>query len=143
MGDWKTLLKADPTNWLLEEENASVRYFTLKDIMGRPEDDSELQIAKQQIMESGSVPDILQKQKESAYIQVLQDFKTDYPGFLIAVTGILDSGLLKLCDKFFLYTNEHMYPDHTLPPIKSIPIRYRSESRRHSRYLRCPSVQSA
>jgi len=76
MSDWKTLLKTDPTNWLLEEDNPSVRYFTLKDIMDRPEDDSELQIAKQQIMEFGIVPDILQRQKEAAYVQAFPRFYT-------------------------------------------------------------------
>lgn len=31
MSNWRTVLKADQTNWLLETENPSVRYFTLKD----------------------------------------------------------------------------------------------------------------
>ncbi|MDD2620964.1 MAG: hypothetical protein PHC92_09890 [Syntrophomonadaceae bacterium] len=57
--NWKSVLKADPMDWLLEEENPSVRYFTLKDIIGRPEDDSEVQTAKQNIMEFGIVQDIL------------------------------------------------------------------------------------
>jgi hypothetical protein len=39
MSDWRATLKTDPTNWLLEEEIPSVRYFTLKDIWDRPEDE--------------------------------------------------------------------------------------------------------
>lgn len=93
MSDWKSLLKADPTNWLLEEENPSVRYFTLKDIMGRPEDDSELQMAKQQIMESGIVPDILQKQKEAAYIQAFPRFYTfKYKGLVWSLITLAELG---------------------------------------------------
>jgi hypothetical protein len=41
MNDWKSVLKADPTRWLLEEDNPSVRYFTLRDILERPERDPE------------------------------------------------------------------------------------------------------
>jgi hypothetical protein len=29
MTDWKSKLNADATDWLLEEDNLSVRYFTL------------------------------------------------------------------------------------------------------------------
>jgi len=31
--DWKKLLKADPTNWLLEPDDPGVRYFALRDIV--------------------------------------------------------------------------------------------------------------
>ena len=34
MAGWKVGLKADPTDWLLEPDNLSVRYFTLTDILG-------------------------------------------------------------------------------------------------------------
>ena len=30
---WKKVLKADPTDWLLEEEDPSVRYLALRDIV--------------------------------------------------------------------------------------------------------------
>ena len=56
MSDFKSFLKADPTNWLLEEENPSVRYYALKDLLDRPEDDQEVQTAKQEIMRRGIVP---------------------------------------------------------------------------------------
>jgi|GEM_PF-5676698 hypothetical protein len=69
MGDWTSGLKADPTNWLLEEENPSVRYFTLKDILGRPEDDTAVQAARRDIMQTGMVRDILDRQREPAYLE--------------------------------------------------------------------------
>lgn len=65
----------DPTDWLLESDNPSVRYFTLRDILERQEDDSELRDAKQAIMESGPVPAILEKQDKSG---CWDDAKTFY-----------------------------------------------------------------
>jgi hypothetical protein len=62
MGHWKAVLKADPTNWLLEEENPSVRYFTMKDILDKPENDVAVQKARQGIMETGMAREILFRQ---------------------------------------------------------------------------------
>jgi len=36
MADWKSALNADPTDWLLEPSNPSVRYFTLTEILELP-----------------------------------------------------------------------------------------------------------
>lgn len=74
MSDWKSLLNADPAGWLLEEDNPSVRYFTLLDILDRTQDDSDVLSAKRRIMEAGMVPAILKKQNEPGY-------KNDYPKF--------------------------------------------------------------
>ena len=65
MSDLKAILKADPTDWLLEEENPSVRYFTLKHILNRLDHDPEVQQAKSEIMQHGIVPDILREQQEA------------------------------------------------------------------------------
>ena len=62
MGSWKSLLKADPTGWLLEPDNPSARYFALRDILGKPEGDPEVAAARQDIMRYGTVPLILEKQ---------------------------------------------------------------------------------
>ena len=56
MNEWKSLLHADPTNWLLEENNPSVRYYTLKTLLDKPDDDKDVQRAKRTIMETGLVP---------------------------------------------------------------------------------------
>ncbi|MCK5560804.1 MAG: nitrogen fixation protein NifH, partial [Thermoplasmata archaeon] len=64
MSNWKTYLNADPIDWLLEEDNPSVRYFTLKDIMGKSQRNSEVQEAKASIMQTGVVPRILAKQRK-------------------------------------------------------------------------------
>jgi hypothetical protein len=52
MADWKNVLKADPTDWLLEPENPSVRYWTLRDLLDRPEGDPEVQAARAAIPRS-------------------------------------------------------------------------------------------
>jgi hypothetical protein len=60
MSNWQDYLKADPLPWLLEEDNPSVRYFTLTDILDRPADDAEVIAAQKDIMTRGDVPDLLE-----------------------------------------------------------------------------------
>ena len=69
MDGWKTVLKADPTDWLLEKNYPSVRYAALTYILENPVDNNELQAAKQQLMETGIVFNMLQRQRESDYVQ--------------------------------------------------------------------------
>jgi hypothetical protein len=64
MNDWKSLLKSDPTDWLLEPSNPSVRYFMLRDILEKPETDHDVKTAKKDIMDTGVVPIILSKQQK-------------------------------------------------------------------------------
>ena len=40
--DWKKVLKADPTDKLLEKLEHLDRYYLLREIMGKPEDDAEV-----------------------------------------------------------------------------------------------------
>jgi hypothetical protein len=90
---WKTSLKADATDWLLEEDNPSVRYFVLKDILDRPEDDTEVLTARQQIMQTGVVPKILEKQREPAYLQTYPRFYTfKYKGLVWSLIALAESG---------------------------------------------------
>jgi hypothetical protein len=72
--DWKFLLKADPTNWLLEENNPSVRYFTLTDILDLPVDSREAIKARKQIMKIGVVPGILARQEDGGYWGIPENF---------------------------------------------------------------------
>ena len=67
MISWSDYLYDDPTDWLLEEENPSVRYLALRTIMERPEEHPEAVAAKQAIMGSGPVPAILAAQHEDGY----------------------------------------------------------------------------
>lgn len=67
MDSWKSWLRADPTEWLLETNNPSVRYFTLRDLLEKTETNSEIREAKQDIMRTGVVPAILEKQENEGY----------------------------------------------------------------------------
>lgn len=60
-------VKANATQWLLEPDNPSVRYYTLKCILGRPQKDPQVVEAKKEIMNSGVVPKILSRQNNGGY----------------------------------------------------------------------------
>jgi hypothetical protein len=60
--NWHDELRGDPVAWLLEEDNPSVRYFALRDILQLPHDDPELLDGQSAIMASKPVSDILAAQ---------------------------------------------------------------------------------
>ncbi len=82
MGNWKSHLKADPTEWLLETNNPSVRYYTLRDIIGRSEKDKDVKNTKKEIMSKGLVPRILAKQDPGGFWGKPEEFyaKSKYKG---------------------------------------------------------------
>jgi hypothetical protein len=67
MRDWKNKLNADPTAWLLEPENAPIRYWTLVDILNRPSDDPEVREAQAAIPHYPPVAELLASQKRDGY----------------------------------------------------------------------------
>ncbi|MFQ6057467.1 MAG: nitrogen fixation protein NifH [Anaerolineae bacterium] len=67
MMTWKGVLKADPTDWLLEPENPSVRYRTLTELLNRPQDDPEVIAARAAITTSKPVSQILAAQYPEGY----------------------------------------------------------------------------
>jgi len=67
MESWKSSLRADPTEWLLETNNPSIRYFTLCNLLEKSETNKDVKNAKQDIMRTGVVPTILKKQKNGGY----------------------------------------------------------------------------
>jgi hypothetical protein len=73
-GNFISVLKADPTSWLLEDNNPSVKYYTLRDIFEKTKDNTELQEARLEIMKTGAVPAILSKQKEEGYWEIPENF---------------------------------------------------------------------
>ncbi len=64
---WQNSLKANPIPWLLEPDEPSVRYFTLRDLLGRPADDPELLAARAAIPNSPTVRAILAAQRPDGY----------------------------------------------------------------------------
>lgn len=67
MSDWKSLLNGDPTDWLLEESNPSVQYFTLRWIFDLPEDDPYVSTTAQSIAQSAPVQKLLTRQRSEGY----------------------------------------------------------------------------
>jgi len=67
MRDWKSKLKADPTEWLLEKENPAIRYGTLVDILDKPPHDQAVQEAQTAIPNHPPVAELLASQKEGGY----------------------------------------------------------------------------
>lgn len=76
MSDWKSVLKADSTDWLLGKDNPSVRYFALTDILEKRKDELEVKEAKEEIMKTGVVPKILAKQRKEGYWEAPERFYT-------------------------------------------------------------------
>jgi hypothetical protein len=72
--NWRDVLVSDPIDWLLEEDNPSVRFFTLVDILDKPLKNREVIQAKRDIMKTGVVPEILNKQKKGGYWEKAEDF---------------------------------------------------------------------
>jgi hypothetical protein len=62
-------LRGDPLPWLLEldEDNPGVRYFALRDLLERPENDPEILQARAAIMKTGPVPAILAAQHAEGF----------------------------------------------------------------------------
>ncbi len=76
MGNWKSVLKADPIDWLLEKNNPSVRYFALSELLDKPQSNLEVQTAKKEIMLTGVVPKIMAKQSNDGYWEAPEKFYT-------------------------------------------------------------------
>ncbi|HEX3043994.1 MAG TPA: nitrogen fixation protein NifH [Bacillota bacterium] len=93
MKDWKSVLKADSTEWLLEKENPSVRYFTLTQLLDQPENHVEVKQTKSDIMKVGVVPEILTKMAEPAYWENSKKFYTDkYRGLVWQLVILAELG---------------------------------------------------
>lgn len=72
--DWKSFLKNNTLEWLLEDDNPSIRYFTLMDLMDKKINSSEVKSIRDKIMLEGSVPKILSKQKPRGYWEDFHNF---------------------------------------------------------------------
>jgi len=115
MGDWKSVLKADSTDWLLEAENPSIRFFTLSELLGKPLDDPEVVSAKKEIMHTGVVPKILSKQSNEGYWEAPDKYYTaKYKGtvwqlLILAELGAdgKDEHIQKACEFLLKSSQDH------------------------------------
>jgi len=58
---------SDFTDWLLTARTPSIRYLTLRDLLGRPEADTDVQVARQEMRTTGPIPAILAKQTKAGH----------------------------------------------------------------------------
>jgi hypothetical protein len=79
---WKSLLHADAIPWLLEENNPSVRYLTLTEILETPDSQPEVHASRKNIMKTGVIPKIMAKQSPGGYWEKAEEFytRTKYKG---------------------------------------------------------------
>ena len=118
MNHWKSNLHADPITWLLEDDNPSVRYFTLVELLEKAENNPEVRKIKEEIMKKGVVPKILARQKEVGYWEEAEKFYTaKYKGtvwqiLILAELGAdgRDSRIKKACE--FLMENSQDRKSH-------------------------------
>jgi len=111
MVKWMKILKKSPIDWLLEETNPSVRYFTLHDILDKDKNDPQVVAAKQAIPKSQVAKKILQKQKPDGYWEepaspYLPKYKSSY--WQIMILGQLgmnktDKRIEKACEHIFQF----------------------------------------
>jgi len=64
---WRTYLQKSVLEWLLEQDNPSVRFWTLQQLLDYPVNSSEVLNAQDMIMESHTVKEILRNQEQEGY----------------------------------------------------------------------------
>jgi hypothetical protein len=114
MIEWSRILKESQIDWLLEESNPSVRYFTLRDILDKPEADLEVMAAREAISKSTVVQKILRKQHPQGYWDkpdspYLPKYKSSY--WTIMILGQLgmnrtNEKVAKACEFIFQFQHE-------------------------------------
>ncbi len=115
MSDWKASLNGFPIDWLLEEDNPSVRYFTLIGLLDKAQSDPVVKAAKLALMSKGLIPAILAKQDASGYWGKPEDFyvRSKYKGtvwtlILLAYLGAdgSDPRINKACEYILDYSQD-------------------------------------
>lgn len=112
--DWRSVLKADPTDWLLEGDNPSVHYLTLRDILDHPGDDPAVIEAKAAIRRWKKVSRIFRRQKPEGFWESADEpYKPKYKGtyWQIIILGMLgldrgDERVRRACDYIFGFQHE-------------------------------------
>jgi hypothetical protein len=87
-------LRADPIPWLLEEENPSARYWTLRDLLDRRADDPEVQAARAAIPAWPPVAELLARQKPDGYWIQRDYYLPKHDGTFWTLSLLADMGLM-------------------------------------------------
>jgi len=113
---WTDQLKGDSLTWLLEDENPNIRYLALRDLLDKPENDGEVQRARQGAYEKGPIAEVLcSMQDEGYWIKPGAGYNPKYRGtawsiILLAQCGasLKNDGRIKKAVEYVL--------EHTLMP---------------------------
>jgi hypothetical protein len=92
MDDWKSHLKNDPLPWLLEQDNPSIRYYALTELLDRPFHDPEVQSTKSNVLRSSPVTDILRQQHDTGYWGRPERYLERFVGTIWQVLLLLELG---------------------------------------------------
>lgn len=93
MAAWQAYLSEQTLSWLLEEENPSVRYFTLTDLLDTPSDDSQVQEALTAIQRNDLVTQMLFQMVQPSYRDALSRFYTyKYKGLVWSLITLAELG---------------------------------------------------
>ena len=76
MRNSRFILKSEVLDWLLEENNPSVRYFTLVDLLDKPGSDPDVTRTRQDIMQGKVVSKILSRQENNGHWEAPEQFYT-------------------------------------------------------------------
>lgn len=96
--DWKKVLKAYPTDWLLEPDNPGVRYLALRDIVET--NTAELATAKKRAYTSGPIAEVLSNMdKEGFWVKPGAGYFPMYTGTVWAVILLAQLGATIDMDK--------------------------------------------
>lgn len=113
MGDWTAGLKGNPMEWLLSSENPSVRYFALRDLLGLPETDVDVQATRGAIMQGGVVPQMLARMDTEEYRKGLPGLYTNkYAGLVWSLIVLAELGaspnaqIADLCEYLLSHAQE-------------------------------------
>lgn len=90
---WTDKLRGNPIPWLLEDENPSVRYRTLRHLLDQPQDNPEVRRAEGAIPSWPAVADLLAAQKPDGYWVKRDYYLPKHNGTFWVLTILADLGL--------------------------------------------------
>lgn len=85
MISWKSVPSESPIKWFLEEENSSVRYLTLRDVLDRSERDRDVVTAKKQLPFPGSQENLAESKARRLFFSFVIELATKATRAFLAV----------------------------------------------------------
>jgi len=90
--NWKGIFKADPTEWLLEDEDPVIRFWALRDLVGASEE--EVEAARSSALGSDVVSEVFRLQKPEGHWESCRNMHSPhYRSTIYQLTLLADMGL--------------------------------------------------